>query len=90
MEAEAVIGGTIPLVEARRRLDELHAAEMKRGLGIVEATVQQIAAERGVPINEVRALMAPHVARQVAVMQEMHRLAQIDLVVAAEPPLRQR
>ncbi|WP_020091253.1 hypothetical protein [Methylobacterium sp. 285MFTsu5.1] len=77
-------GGTISFAEARRRLDEAHAAEMKRGLELIEGIVRQVAEAQGITVEDARTLMAPKIAEQIAAMNELHRLAVIDLEVLAE------
>jgi len=77
-------GNMITLGQARSRLKKIHAEEMKHALVVVEEVVRQIAEANGISVEQARTLMAPKIADQIATMNEMHRLAQIDLEVLAE------
>ena len=81
-------GDKITLAEAQRRLREDHEIKTRRFQEAREEAVPKMAADLGVPVNRFRSAFAPHLARQIATMEEMHRLALTDLDVMSEPAPR--
>lgn len=77
-------GDSITLGEARRRLQEIQAEEMRRGLEAIEEVVRQVAEAHGITAEKARTLMAPKIAEQIAAMNELHRLAVVDLETLVE------